>query len=89
MVAGLGFDKILGDQGMRRMAVVAGGPLLVPGVVPAFVDSIHHMAVVAGGRVVAQVGGEIGDVQPHHSDCKQSKDGDEHRDLHTYLIRAS
>lgn len=31
--------------------------------IPALIDIIHHVAVVAGRRVVSQVSGEIGDIK--------------------------
>jgi hypothetical protein len=74
VVTGLGFNQILGEQGMRGMAVVADGPFFMPGVIPTLVDPVHHVAVVAGGGVIAQVGRKIGDVKSDSDDGCQNND---------------
>ena len=89
MVAGLRFDNILGDQGMRGMAIVAGSPLRMPAMVPAFVDIIHDMAVVTGRRIIAQVGGEICDVQPRPSHRQQGYDANNDRYFHDLTQQSS
>lgn len=75
--AGAGLDDIFGDESVRGVAVVAGGPALVAGVVPAFIGGIHHVAVVAGDRVIAEVGGEIGDDRADRQHEHQSHQADD------------
>ena len=68
--ARLPLSKYLGTRSFGGVAVDAGGPLLVRPVIPALVDGVHDVAVVAGRGVVAQVDGEVGGLQAdaeHHS----------------------
>src|SRR4030065_2696212 len=55
--SGLGFDQVFGDKGVRGMAIAAHSPFLMAGVIPAFVNGVHHVAIVAGGWVVPRGGG--------------------------------
>jgi hypothetical protein len=64
------------------MAVTAGSPLLVPGMVPALIDRVHHVAVITGHRVIPQVGCEIGDNHPHTEYNNQGSDAHNERELH-------
>lgn len=84
VVAGLGLDNILGDESMGSVAVGAGSPAGMAAVEPAFIDIVHHMAVVACGRVVAQVGRKVGDVHPDTDDDQQgcqADDGGENKSI--------
>ena len=80
MISGLGFDNILRNEGVRCVAVVAGCPVSVAVVIPALINIIHYMTVIAGGWIVPQVGCEIGGVhankeyrnQRQHPDCQNS-----------------
>lgn len=62
MVARLRFDEVFRNERVRGMAVVAGSPILMTAVVPALVDGIHYMAVVACGGVASHVGSEVCDI---------------------------
>ena len=61
---------------MRDVALVTLGAHFMPAVQPAFVGGVHHMAVVAGSGVVAQVHGEIADVSEHAQDDHECYDAD-------------
>jgi len=57
---GIPFVKIItGDVLVREMAVGASGKMYVCRMEPALVLCIHHVAVVASGRFVPQVGGRV------------------------------
>lgn len=65
VIAGLGLDDIFRDQVVRGVAVVTVRPRFVPSVIPAFIDRIHHVTVIAGGWVVSQISGEVGYIHAH------------------------
>ncbi len=71
VIARTGLDQVFGDQRVRCMAVVAVCPLLMRAMVPALVDSVHHMAIVTGRGVIAQVSSEIGNIQANRQYSKQ------------------
>ena len=81
MVTVFGFDEIFGDQVMRCVAVRAVGPVFMCAVIPAFVDRIHHMTVITGGWIIAQVGGEVGDVEAYSDHSYQSHQTEEENQL--------
>jgi hypothetical protein len=84
MVARKRLNVVFGDQSMRGMAVIAGGPLFMSGMVPALVHIIHDMTVVAGSWIVAQVGSEIGRVQACSYHSQKSQHTNEQSDFHGF-----
>lgn len=77
MVAGFRLDPIFWDESMGCVAVIAGSPILMSTVKPALIDVVHHVAVIAGGGVVAQVRGEVGDVKSRSDDSEDGERGDD------------
>jgi hypothetical protein len=71
VITGEGFYVILGNQGMGGVALAASGPILMPGMVPTFIRAVHDMAVVTGGRVIAQVGRKFCCVQTRTEYCNK------------------
>lgn len=77
MVTGYAFGDVFGDQRVGGMAIAAICPGLVSTVKPAFINSVHDMAIIAGRGVAAQVGSEIRDIHPntsHDDQCRNSND---------------
>jgi hypothetical protein len=77
VVTGFGFNVVFWDQCMRRVAVTARRPFLVPGMIPAFVGRIHDMTVVAGCWIIAEVSGKIADVQPYTDNSDNGNNADD------------
>ena len=65
-------DNVRGDEFVRCVTVVAGGPGAMPGVKPILADLIHDVAVIASGWVVAEIGREVG---RHRADDEGGEQG--------------
>jgi len=62
---------------MGGVAIGTGRPLPVWSMEPALVDRVHYVAVIAGRRVAAQVGSEIGHVHAYAEGAEQCGDCDQ------------
>jgi hypothetical protein len=50
---------------MRGVAIGTVCPRFVSPVIPALIHRIHDVTIVTGRGIIAEVGGEVGDIQPH------------------------
>jgi hypothetical protein len=51
-----GLYRVLANEVVRRVAVIAGGRGVMAGLDPAIILRVHHMAVGAGAGIVGKVG---------------------------------
>ena len=55
---------------MRRVTITTGSPQAMSAMIPALIDIIHYVAVIASRGVVSQVGGEIGHIKNDATQCQ-------------------
>ena len=65
------FGNQLGNERMRRVAVIADGPAMVAGFLPRFELIAHDVAVCALVRIVAEVGEAIGKLECEHCETER------------------
>jgi len=80
------FDPIFGNKFVRGVTVVTGGSLLMPGVKPALINAIHHMAVVTGGGIVTQIGYEFGRVRENSQHCNGRDSSNQKREVFFHFL---
>lgn len=54
------FDDVLGREGVRGVAIVAGGNIFMAPMPPRIILVVHNVAVDTGERVVGEVGATFG-----------------------------